>query len=494
MNKTGRSKERRKGVKGQRSGPSPARDAFHQLLDGASPDVLRQLVERLTAKQSDLRREALDFLMGRVPDLSSTSRSAAKAELALSLWAGAEPGLREMEEYSGFTDDKTERRTFRLLGQLREHLRDEDNPVPVETRRAILDEVVQYLAADIPRTHDDLLWLAYAACHGDDDIRDLAERFAALDSDWLLEEAIRLYRALGDQDTYLALRLNKLESGFDYLDLATFYWESKDREEAIETAREGLELGRGGGRQELRAFLAQRAKEAGNRAEYVDLLFAQTIEEMTLEGYKAFKKLCTSEEWAAYEPRLMAELDGFDPIAQMEIHILRKEYEEAVALLPPAIGPGDDEEGVLRAAEQLEVHLPDKLLTFYQSLLGPLNSGGSRAEYRRRARVLAKVRHMWVDVLKTPEAWLTLARRVQGFCQRRPACQEEFERIIPGWPEEVRGAAVRPAAGRGDRGETKADPALTAPTAAPSMRQLELPLSSQEGSDPDVQAGNGREE
>ncbi len=494
---TGRREEHRKNTKGQGGGPPPARDAFHHLLDGANADVLRQLVERLTAKRPDLRREALKFLMGRVPDLPSTSRSAARAELALSLWAGAEPGLRKMKTYF-ITDEKTVRQTLELLTQLQKHLRDRGAPVPVETRRIILDKAVSHMASRVFLAEDALLDVAYAACHDESDLRHMAELFLATGSHTLLNEAIGIYRhTLGDQDAYLKLRLKNMETGYEYFDLATFYWEElKDRARAVETARQGLALGNGG-QQELRGFLAQRAKEAGNRAEYVDLLFAQLVDDGTLEGYMAFKELCTPEEWAAYEPRLMAELDGFDRVAQVEIHILRKEYDEAVALLPKAIGPLDGQEGVLHAAAKLEAHRPQKLLAFYQSLLGRLDTAASREEYQRRARFLARIRHMWVDVLKVPEAWTGFARRILASIRRLHACEEEFAAIIPGWPEEVSGAAGHTAAGQGGPGDTLAGPGVAAakvPAVAPSLQQLELPLSSRNGSRPDGQTRTGQQE
>lgn len=388
-------------------------------------------------------------------------------------WAGAEPGLREMDEYGG-TDEKTERRTWRLLKQLRERLYDDEIVIPEGTLRAILDNVVPCIAANIPVAHDLLLDLAYGACQDGADLCYLAERLQALDVPWLTEEAIHIYRVIGDNDSYLALRLENLESGFDYLDLATFYWQSKGRAEAVETARQGLALGRGAQR-ELRAFLAERAQEAGNRAEYVDLEFAQATDDMTVESYTAFKELCASEEWADYELRVLAALEECDLDVRMEIHILRKEYDQAVTLLPSTVHPfDDDEEAIFGAAAKLEAHFPEKLLAFCQSALGPLDSSGSRPEYRRRARVLTKVRHMWVDVLQKPDAWLAFARRVQALNGRRPACEEEFAWIIPGW-REVRTPA-RPPAGPGDD-----DAASAALPPSPSLRQMELSLPSSGG-------------
>ncbi len=54
-----------------------------------------------------------------------------------------------------------------------------------------------------------------------------------------------------------------MEVGTDYHDLAEFYWETKEKEKAVQIAQKGL--GKATGRMvELRAFVAERAKESGD--------------------------------------------------------------------------------------------------------------------------------------------------------------------------------------------------------------------------------------
>ena len=116
---------------------------------------------------------------------------------------------------------------------------------------------------------DSLDDLAYAACYDDEDLRDLARRFEELGKDWPLKRAMDIYRSIGDRAEYLALRTSKLVYGGDYLDLATFYWESGERGKATDVAREGLARGTGAMRGP-QAFMAERAQEAGDRTGYLD--------------------------------------------------------------------------------------------------------------------------------------------------------------------------------------------------------------------------------
>jgi hypothetical protein len=41
--------------------------------------------------------------------------------------------------------------------------------------------------------------------------------------------------------------------------------------------------------------------------------------------------------------------------------------------------------------------------------------------------------HMWINVLKDPEQWAAFASAVKQANHRRPALQEEFAKVIPGY-------------------------------------------------------------
>jgi hypothetical protein len=76
-------------------------------------------------------------------------------------------------------------------------------------------------------------------------------------------------------------------------------------------------------------------------------------------------------------------------------------------------------------------------LNFYVSGLGNLTINASRREYAREALVMAKVRHIYPDLLKSGNGWEKFAGKIKRENLRRPAFQEELAKAVPGWKELV---------------------------------------------------------
>jgi tetratricopeptide (TPR) repeat protein len=284
---------------------------------------------------------------------------------------------------------------------------------------------------------DDMLYdVAYAACYDDADLRLLAQAFETMQNEWKIDHARLIYRRLGDREKYLELRKGQMVYGADYHDLATFYWESGEKEKAVQVAEEGLRKGQGR-MDELREFLAVGAKESGDREKYLALQFQQTADGLTFEKYKTFTKMCTASEWSLFEPKVLSLLKTAWETERLIIRMYRKEYDEALAILTKGRYPTSDWDGgyEIQAAKELEKSYPEEILKYYLSGLGNLKVNATRKEYAHKAKVMAKVRHLLVEVLEDAARWKALAVKVREDNIRRPAFQEEFARMLPDWRE-----------------------------------------------------------
>jgi hypothetical protein len=409
---------------------SKKEDALVELIAVASTKTLTDLILQLATDRPDVRRECFDFLKTHV-SLSKALEKRSQGEIVLALWSELAPDLSELDDYGG-GDYATEYHVAELLDQIRTQF--DSKKVEPDLRREILDRVLPYIESGNAGMDDPLYEVAYAACYDDSDLRRLAQAFEAMGNDWKIGHARRIYRRLGDRDKYLELRTGNMIYGADYHDLATFYWESGEKEKALQVADEGLRKGKGR-MDELRQFVAGRAKESGDRKKFLALQFDQATDGMTLGKYKAFKKMCTATEWALFEPKVLARMKDAWGTERLKIRMHRKEYAEAVAILTKGRYPtsewGDADE--IRTAKKLEKRYPEEILKYYLSGLGNLKVNATRKEYARKAKVMAKVRHVLVEVLGDEARWSNYAAKVKQDNIRRPAFQEEFAAILPGW-------------------------------------------------------------
>lgn len=80
-------------------------------------------------------------------------------------------------------------------------------------------------------------------------------------------------------------------------------------------------------------------------------------------------------------------------------------------------------------------HYPEEILKYYLSGLGNLKTHATRKEYGRNAQVMAKIHRLPVKVLRDAKRWRDFAFEIKQCNNKRPAFQEEFAKVVPGWQE-----------------------------------------------------------
>ena len=225
-------------------------DPLRQMLEGAEKKILVELIEDLALMMPEVRRESFEYLKKHVK-LSPDQKETSEGESIFALWGELEPDLDELDEYGG-GNYSLEDHVTDLLYEIQKKLK---NKVPFDYRRELINEVLPYIQSSNAGLDDELYGVVYAACYDNDDLRKLAIAFEAMKQDWPTDHARRIYKKIGDNKKYLKLRALKMEYGGDYHDLATFYWEQGEKENAIKTAKNGLKKG-DGRLEELRQFLS----------------------------------------------------------------------------------------------------------------------------------------------------------------------------------------------------------------------------------------------
>ena len=408
------------------------KDVLDELIEAATPEALGELIREVASGDAGARAMCIDRLSSH-ENVSKALEERSAGEVALALWDELWPDLSELDSYGEY-DHELGDNVYELLMELEEHVSSE--PVPSQYRRAILKKVLPYIEDNTSVLADSLYDVAYGACRDEADLRWFAEALEGCGGRWEVDHARRIYRQIGDRDKYLQLRQSRLKYGMEYYDLATFYWEDGEKEKALEIAEKGLKTGEGR-MDELRDFVAERALESGDREKYLAVQFAQATDGLTLASYKAFREICSREEWGAYEPQILVLMAEGRGVEILKVRMHRKEYDKAIVMLSgwrypwSDWGSGDE----IEIAKELETHYPEEVLTYYQSGFGNLNMNATRKEYARKAAIMAKVRRVLVDVMDNHSRWKTFAQKVKEDNRKRPAFQEEFGKAVPGWRE-----------------------------------------------------------
>lgn len=114
-----------------------------------------------------------------------------------------------------------------------------------------------------------------------------------------------------------------MEVGADYHDLAEFYWETGEKEKSIQIARKGLKKATGR-MDELRAFVAERAKESGDRTTWKDAPKGK-IQKFDVSVAKNY---LTENEMVQLQRLVSAYLDVAEDMALRQIPMTMQDWEK----------------------------------------------------------------------------------------------------------------------------------------------------------------------
>lgn len=251
---------------------------------------------------------------------------------------------------------------------------------------------------------------------------------------YLKNMARAIYRETGEDEAYLASLLPDLVFAEDYYDLATFYAEKNNLEEAVQIAEQGL-LIRSGTKKELREFLANYAlTHCGDRVRYLKLLYENMLERFTLQSYLTFQEHCTETEWKQYEPDILRRLQNQLVYTRFPILMHRNEKRAALKAILDEVEYGCFPEGkLLEYAQLLEDDFPNEILKLYQSIVSDERLSTGRSAYAKKAKLTVRIRLLYLEHLKQPKQWDQYRRTLKSQNLRKAAFQEEFASWVPDW-------------------------------------------------------------
>jgi len=406
-----------------------------KLLETSSAKSILDLIKMLTMDEPELERRSVTFLLTH-GNLPAPQKLEAAATQAWALWFEVEGLMHSIDLYGGHDSDYENVQD--ALDQIAEVVA--DGGAPAVCRQEIQSSALKCLTSG--KDHfTGLFNVAKACCHSEQEWHELAETLVASGHSSAgypdyLKVAIEIYRQTGDRDRYLELRRQRLNSSHDFLDLARFHVEADEMDEAVRVAELGLASSNGSYAHELRMMLADQALAGGKRDQYLEWMFADATETLSLRGYQAFEALCSPDEWYAFEPRLLACVAAARPQTQVGIALHRREPHQALAALnkdDSSLYSWQDSD-LRRYARQLETLFPGNLLQYYSKKLGTIERA-SRRQYAEQAQCIADIKRVMLNLLSDQLGWFGFTIAVRHSTKRLPAFRDELGKVVPDWQD-----------------------------------------------------------
>ncbi len=310
---------------------------------------------------------------------------------------------------------------------------------------------------------DALMHIFFEICETREEWEYLVEKLAKRPSDWRKDLIMRIQKNyLRDERAYLEMRMENLHYGMDYWDLVDFYVNKGDLQKALETAEQGILKGEGR-LTELFQFLFEHfaeERDTPNVERIIHIALTRKSEEKNMldrlfeyyktQGnyekakealqkaykimqygnyyaeYKKMKEFMRAADWKQVEPKIFKDIQEKDICDYLRI-CLDKNMKETVlhTILKPPENQWIMKNVFDEFADKLEADFPEKIIEYYWQSAYRNIPGGNRNTYRIASGYLAKVKHIYINLLKDELRWKKRFSDLKAEFKNRPAFLDE---------------------------------------------------------------------
>ncbi|MED2038234.1 hypothetical protein P4V58_13700 [Bacillus wiedmannii] len=286
----------------------------------------------------------------------------------------------------------------------------------------------------------------YGMCQSDLDWKYVITLLEKLPDEWNQKLIMQIYKnELQDDEAYLQLRMQYLDYGMDYWDLAEYYISIDQVDKAAEIAGSGLENGKG--RQtELFAFLfdyyvsredtnkihglidkafytesdidliSERAFlyfKMNNDYEEVKNILVRTFRTSSYrkqyyEDFNFLKEQLTAKDWEEIQEEMIGIVKKESIVDYLKICYENERYSEMLEILQKAQGgmsPYNMYDQLDHFANQLIDEYPQEIVEYYWNKGCILVPEGNRKRYKEAVKYFVKVRDILKNKLDDEESW-----------------------------------------------------------------------------------------
>ncbi len=431
-------------------------------LDGEN---LYKLVQNLIRKNPEVHRLVLEWFKEKA-EASSVAEEVVTLndELLMEYWEKADDIISEFNEYGGGPEDE-EAEAYGWLNEISELI--EAGNISSDAKLGFFDCAFVEYDKENSGFDDALMDIFFAICDTKEEWEYLVAKLAKRPSDWRKKLIMRIQKNyLCNETAYLEMRMENLHYGMDYWDLVVFYLNKGDLQKGLETAEQGILKGEGR-LTELFQFLFEHFAEERDTANIerivrvaltrksedkvmLDRLFEyyktdgnyEKAKEAQLKAYKIMrygnyyaeynkmKAFLRDADWKQIEPKLFNDIKEKDICDYLRI-CMDKNMKEAVlhTILKPPEYQWIVKNKFDEFAAKLEEDFPEKIIAYYWQSAYRNIPGGNRKTYRIAAGYLAKVKNIYINLLKDESRWEKRFSDLKSEFKNRPAFLDEVRKL-----------------------------------------------------------------
>ncbi|GAK52537.1 hypothetical protein U14_03788 [Candidatus Moduliflexus flocculans] len=414
--------------------------------------------------------------------LASTTQAAPEIRAKV-CWAAIDRILKELNNY-GMDDEPLEDAAMSAMDELAAAF--QAAPELGDARRDVIAQLLNYYHNSNCGLTDWIYDSAVQLCAAKEDYRlvieSLKQAMKKTNSSYYQGLLAQLYEATGDTEAQRRTLEAHLKDGIDYWRLAQYWLAQHDRGKALEVAWQGIERGEGR-KVEVYAFVQDELRQRGDYKAIAGLLhrkvekqefdthhhflhdgtynclwehYAATHDydgqkyllnlrldhhDIDLDFFKTAKACLHETDWPAFEARIIADLEEraqarqktppawFVPnfpnqiMTLAEIYDYLDDYDRLFDTIKHQVE-------LLRQYEsKLLPHFSAEYLELYQNVVNRLIAARGRDSYNTAAQYAQTIRHIYVDVRKTPQEWEQYIGGLRAENKRLRVFLEEFAHV-----------------------------------------------------------------
>ncbi len=396
---------------------------LEQVFAGLGRDELAEMLYDLISRDENLRLKALDWIKDRD---NVVGQPKLQMERLMTLMDYALETVREFNAYGGGPEED-EIECCDYMYEMSEILSDENFNIPSATRKDIITRFMEWYQKGNSGLGDPIREVIFSAAISKQEWELVIEGLEATGSDFDRDTIMQIYlRELEEEETYLKLRTNDLVMGMDYYDLAMYYHERGEKDEAARIAQQGVEKGDGRIRDNI-VYLKNYYLEREDTEKAVEYALQEFEERPSLECYKFVLDSCQDSEREGLRSKMIRQLEeknswlGAPVLAS--IYAEEKQYDRVMNLVEQNLmNPGEYEDLLCKK-------YPEKMIAYYDRQVQEYIERKNRKSYAKAAKMALNIRGVYKKVLKDTGKWGTYLNPILKRYLRRYALQEEFSRI-----------------------------------------------------------------